>query len=422
VSQPALTVENLGKRYRIGRQVEAAPTWRAALGNALKAHWLRLRMLGEGGPGDETLWALREASFTVPPGQVVGIIGRNGAGKSTLLKILSRVVVPTTGRAVIAGRVGSLLEVGTGFHPDLTGRENIFLNGAILGLRRAEIRRVFDDIVAFAELERFLDTPVKRYSSGMYVRLAFAVAAHLEPEILLVDEVLAVGDIQFQKKCLGQMSEVAKSGRTILFVSHNMAAIEGLCQRGLVLDGGRIVFDGPIAGALDHYLVTTQKIAACPLRDRADRGGNGRLRFTALRFVGPAGPTNAFRTGQTFRAEVDYEAAGELKHVSLSVPFFTRIGQPAFMAWTRLLDSDFERLPPQGTLVLEIPRLPLRGGAYSINLHSEVNGHLADWVKDAARFDVHDGDYFGTGKTPPPAYGLVVVEHRFHYEDACVPV
>ena len=421
MSQPALVVENLGKRYRIGRQLEAAPSWRAALGTALRAHWSRLRMLGDGGGDDEVIWALRDVNFAVPPGQVVGIIGRNGAGKSTLLKILSRIVCPTNGRAIINGRVGSLLEVGTGFHPDLTGRENIFLNGAILGLRRTEIRRAFDSIVAFAEIEKFLDTPVKRYSSGMYVRLAFAVAAHLDPEILLVDEVLAVGDIQFQRKCLGKMGDVARSGRTILFVSHNMAAIEGLCQRGVVLDQGRMTFDGPVEAALRHYVAASGTHALPPLATRTDRTGDGRLRFTAVRFGTPDGPATTFLTGQDLRLEIDYEAARELGHVSVSVPFFTHIGQPAFMAWTRMLDADFERLPARGTLVLDIPRLPLRGGGYVINLWCEVNGHLADWIRDVARFDVLDGDYFGTGRTPPAAYGLVVVDHRFSCEDACVP-
>lgn len=379
------------------------------------------RLRGRTVPGVDELWALKDVSFDVQAGEVVGLIGRNGAGKSTLLKILSRIVTPTTGHAVLRGRVGSLLEVGTGFHPDLTGRENIFLNGAILGMRRAEIRRAFDDIIAFAEIERFLDTPVKRYSSGMYVRLAFAVAAHLNPEVLLVDEVLAVGDIQFQRKCLGKMGDVAKSGRTVLFVSHNMAAVEGLCQRGIVLDSGRVAFDGPVDAALRHYLAASGTNELPNLAARTDRSGSGRLRFTAVRFRTPDGPVTTFLTGQDLRLEIDYEAPSELRHVSVSVPFLTRLGQPAFMAWTRMLNADFERLPPHGTILLDIPRLPLRGGGYTVNLWCEVNGHLADWVRDAARFEVLDGDYFGTGRTPPPAYGLVVVDHRFSHEDACVP-
>ena len=411
VEQPVISVVGLGKRYSLGPPSGAAHLWKRMIA----------RLRGRATANVDELWALKDVSLEVQPGEVIGLIGRNGAGKSTLLKILSRIVSPTTGRAVLRGRVGSLLEVGTGFHPDLTGRENIFLNGAILGLRRAEIRRVFDSIVAFAEIERFLDTPVKRYSSGMYVRLAFAVAAHLEPEILLVDEVLAVGDIQFQRKCLGKMGDVAKSGRTILFVSHNMAAVEGLCQRGIVLGAGRITFDGPVDAALRHYVASSGTSELPPLAARTDRTGDGRLRFTAVRFRTPDGPATTLLTGQDLRLEIDYQAPQELRHVSVSVPFFTRIGQPAFMAWTRMLNEDFERLPARGTLVLDIPRLPLRGGGYSINLWCEVNGHLADWVREAARFEVLDGDYFGTGRTPPAAYGLVVVDHRFSYEDACVP-
>ena len=229
MSDIAIRVENLGKMYRIGRAQQRHDTLRDLIVDTA-AH---IKDWGKrGDKSDETIWALKDVSFEVRRGEVVGIIGRNGAGKSTLLKILSRITEPTTGRAEIHGRVGSLLEVGTGFHPELTGRENIYLNGAILGMRRFEIERRFDEIVAFSEIERFLDTPVKRYSSGMYVRLAFAVAAHLEPEILLVDEVLAVGDAAFQKKCLGKMGNVAETGRTVLFVSHNMAAVSNLCKRG----------------------------------------------------------------------------------------------------------------------------------------------------------------------------------------------
>jgi lipopolysaccharide transport system ATP-binding protein len=258
--EPVIRVEALGKRYRIGRARRRHDTLRDALVAGLRAPLRRLSpsvgRRSSGGPGrdEETLWALKDVSFEVQRGEVVGIIGRNGAGKSTLLKILSRITHPTEGRAEIEGRVGSLLEVGTGFHPELTGRENIYLNGAILGMRKAEIERRFDEIVAFAEIERFLDTPVKRYSSGMYVRLAFAVAAHLEPEILLVDEVLAVGDVAFQNKCLGKMGNVAKQGRTVLFVSHNMAAVQQLCSVGLLLQDGRMEHFGATGESIDRYL------------------------------------------------------------------------------------------------------------------------------------------------------------------------
>ncbi len=249
----AIRVENLSKRYRIGAaqtRFRYHDTLQERFIEWIRAPWRGLRGSNPG----EYVWALREVSFEVEEGQVLGIIGRNGAGKSTLLKILSRITEPTEGLVIVRGRVGSLLEVGTGFHPELTGRENIYLNGAILGMKRAEIERKFDEIVAFAEVEKFIDTPVKRYSSGMYLRLAFAVAAHLEPEILVVDEVLAVGDAEFQKKCLGKMSDVAQQGRTVLFVSHNMSAILRLTQETIVLEKGRLVKRAPTAEAVDYYL------------------------------------------------------------------------------------------------------------------------------------------------------------------------
>ncbi len=247
-----INVQGLGKKYILShRQQERSPLLRDVLANGVKNLFKRDAL--EKDFANEEFWALKDLSFDIQQGDRVGIIGRNGAGKSTLLKILSRITEPTTGRFKITGRVASLLEVGTGFHPELTGRENIFLNGAILGMSKAEINRKFDEIVAFSEIERFLDTPVKRYSSGMYVRLAFAVAAHLEPEILIVDEVLAVGDAQFQKKCLGKMNEVSEQGRTVLFVSHNMAMISNLCRKGIVLDAGRAAFQGPISEAILNY-------------------------------------------------------------------------------------------------------------------------------------------------------------------------
>jgi homopolymeric O-antigen transport system ATP-binding protein len=244
--------ENLSKQYKIGKREVAYNTLRESIIETVRAPFKRLRAR-DGRGNSATIWALRDVTFAVGEGEVVGIIGRNGAGKSTLLKVLTRITEPTTGRAELYGRVASLLEVGTGFHPELTGRENIFLNGAIMGMKTAEIKRKFDEIVAFAEVEQFLDTPVKRYSSGMYMRLAFSVASHLEPEILVVDEVLAVGDAQFQKKCLGKMIDVATEGRTVLFVSHNMVAIQSLCKRALWLEQGEIVEDGPVATVIGNY-------------------------------------------------------------------------------------------------------------------------------------------------------------------------
>jgi lipopolysaccharide transport system ATP-binding protein len=254
MSAPVITVENLGKSYRIGRRQHRPKTVREALSRAVGAPFAYLAEHLRNPTESEILWALRDVSFGVNRGEVLGIIGRNGAGKSTLLKILSRITDPTEGRATIRGRVNSLLEVGTGFHPELTGRENIYMNAAMHGMRRAEIDRKMDEIIDFAEVEKFIETPVKRYSSGMYTRLAFAVAAHLEPDILLVDEVLAVGDLSFQKKCLGKMESVSKEGRTVLFVSHQMAAISNLCSRLLLLEDGRVKKDGPTAEVMPLYI------------------------------------------------------------------------------------------------------------------------------------------------------------------------
>src|SRR5256884_3209239 len=253
---PIIKAEHLSKRYRIGAR-SGFTSLRDAVAAGIRAPLRRLRQSGERGT---EVWALKDVSFEVAPGEVVGIIGRNGAGKSTLLKIFSRITKPTKGRVVLNGRVGSLLEVGTGFHSELTGRENVFLNGAILGMTRSEIEKKFDEIVAFAETESYLDTPVKHYSSGMTVRLAFAVAAHLEPEILIIDEVLAVGDIAFQKKCLGKMNEVARHGRTVLFVSHDLSAINALCERAILLHEGSLIMNGPTREVTTHYLDSANKL------------------------------------------------------------------------------------------------------------------------------------------------------------------
>ena len=269
-----VAVEGVGKQYRLQHQRGSEPyrTLRDSIADAAAAPFTWINASRQPATTPDDFWALRDVSFDVGAGEVVGIIGRNGAGKSTLLKILSRITEPTTGRVTLQGRVASLLEVGTGFHPELTGRENIFLNGAILGMTRQEIRRNFDAIVAFAEVERFLDTPVKRYSSGMYVRLAFAVAAHLEPDIFVIDEVLAVGDAEFQKKCLGKMHEVSRGGRTVLFVSHNMAAVQALCSRAVWLERGSVAATGPTADVVASYLQAAHSVIAIRLRrSKSDR-------------------------------------------------------------------------------------------------------------------------------------------------------
>ena len=288
----AVRVRNLGKRYRLGRPA-ANQLFREALGNAIRAPFRALGRLGARAQGpDRHIWALRNVSFEVERGQIVGIIGPNGAGKSTLLKILSRITEPTTGRVEIHGRVGSLLEVGTGFHPELTGRENVYLSGTFLGMRKAEIDRKLDEILAFSEIEKFADTPVKHYSSGMYVRLAFGVAAHLEPEILIVDEVLAVGDAAFQRKCLNKMEDVRQHGRTVLFVSHNMSAVTRLCQRAILIEGGAIKQDGPAAQVTSSYLLSSLKTTAeRRWSDLATAPGDEVVRLRSIRIRNGEGAT-----------------------------------------------------------------------------------------------------------------------------------
>jgi len=326
MSDIAISVENLSKRYRIGRARQQHDTLRDSLVAGLRGAGKRLSSLVRGQPSDDRgdgtdgniIWALKDVSFSISRGEVVGVIGKNGAGKSTLLKVLSRITEPTAGRAEIRGRVGSLLEVGTGFHPELSGRENIYLNGAILGMRRAEIEAKFDEIVAFAEIQKFLDTPVKRYSSGMYVRLAFAVAAHLEPEILLVDEVLAVGDAAFQDKCLGKMSDVARSGRTVLFVSHNLGAIKRLCKRSVWIDYGRIAQLGRTDQVIGAYLDSASSHdAVWRAENEASNGyGHSPVRLCQVSVRNAFGrATDRFQMDSPLIVEMDYDVLTDLENL-----------------------------------------------------------------------------------------------------------
>lgn len=424
MSDIAIKVDGLSKRYCIGAQRERYQTLRDTIASLAKAPLRRLRALRSPlrpSPSLAHIWALKDVSFEVRKGEVVGIIGRNGAGKTTLLKVLARITEPTEGYAEIRGRVGSLLEVGTGFHPELTGRENVFLSGAVLGMRRTEIQRKFQEIVSFAEMEPFMDTPLKRYSSGMYVRLAFAVAAHLQPEILLIDEVLAVGDAAFQRKCLGKMGDVAKQGRTILFVSHNMGAIANLCHRAVLLDSGRVRAQGEIRNVVDEYVSSVQTAGLLvPLSNRSDREGSGALRFVRLTVnTRTRAATDAVCSGEDVELVVEYASSNgqPLRNVSVSIPFYDYLGQHMFMCWTRVVGLDYQQIPPRGRFVAKIPQFPLPEGNYNINLWCEVNGILADWVKEASTITVVGGDFFQTGKTTPQKHGGVLVKHTWQLEE-----
>ena len=373
---------------------------------------LRIGETDHGNSDGEEIWALKDVSFTVEQGEVLGIIGRNGAGKSTLLKILSRVTAPTSGRIKVKGRVASLLEVGTGFHPELTGRENVYLNGAILGMSRKEIDHKFDEIVDFSGVEKFIDTPVKRYSSGMYVRLAFAVAAHLDPEILVVDEVLAVGDAEFQKKCLGKMGEVAQEGRTVLFVSHNMAAIESLCSKGLVFETGRMAFWGNIQEAITFYLKKTQGGNLHKDIERRvervvliDRDGN---------------PRNMFQMGEPLSVLIEINTRGRLiRRPVLGLGIDTDMGQRLFTVGTYF--SQDELLPMQGNVqvLCEMDAPNLIPGEYFVKVGLNDNFTVLEEQDHIANFTIEAGDVFGNGRFPHKnkRQGLIAVNSRWKQVD-----
>jgi len=410
---PVISVENLSKRYVIGHEARH-DNLRDTLQHTARKLWRRFRW-GTGFQTEE-FWALRDVSFEVKQGEVVGIIGRNGAGKSTLLKILSRITEPTTGRISITGRVASLLEVGTGFHPELSGRENIFLNGAILGMKRTEIRRKFDEIVAFAEVEKFLDTPVKYYSSGMYVRLAFAVAAHLDPEILIVDEVLAVGDAEFQKKCLGKMGEVAEAGRTALFVSHNMASVQHLCTRGIVLAEGKIVTQGNTASAVQAYLHTARVVQGIELQHRPDRKGNGKLRFLAVTFHDLTGKqVTSILCGSGVSVRLHYESTYNGQIRDIDVAFNLRNDAGVLITCFANIQTGRPRLPihARGYFECAWPKTNIRGGEYDCALYCSIDGEVCDWLQNAFVFSLEDGDFFGTGHLVPRDHGDVLCEQQW---------
>lgn len=390
MAEPIIRVENISKMFRLG--VMGA----GSLREDVAAWWYGLRNKGARRELASDFWALRDLSFEVNPGEVVGIVGRNGAGKSTLLKILSRITEPTSGRIVMNGRVGSLLEVGTGFHPELTGRENVYLNGAILGMSRKEVDRKFDEIVEFAECSRFIDTPVKRYSSGMRVRVAFAVAAHLEPEILVIDEVLAVGDAAFQEKCIGKMQDVAGEGRTILFVSHNMGTIRQLCQRALVLHQGQLIDDDIASVAVSSYLKQMETAENGAFAEgNPQRKFKGPARLTGLTLLSADGlPVKDLVAGEKVLVDVSFESCGApIDEIRLDV--WNDSGVPATQLSSRFqghgtLDAD------RGTMRFTVENLPLPYGRYRMGAVCRSHRRLSDSVPNAAVFTVSTGSIYRT--------------------------
>ena len=420
-----ICAEGLGKKYQIGHAAdqERYVALRDVLARGARVVWRRTADMLHGravisGDTVEEFWALRDVSFEVKRGEILGIIGRNGAGKSTLLKILSRITEPSEGRVMITGRVASLLEVGTGFHPELTGRENIFLNGAILGMTRTEIRRKFDEIVAFAEVERFLGTPVKRYSSGMYVRLAFAVAAHLEPEILVVDEVLAVGDAEFQNKCLGKIDQATRcEGRTVLFVSHNMAAITRLCGKTIWLEAGRIIKAGAAQQMVSDFLGAHRNGLGPPRFERRNTGDA--LRIESVQLLVDGVPATSVRAGQSCRIRVRYILTEDRRGpISCSILLFAN-GEKLVNLWTNCNPeySLSKVVPRRGALICDIPKWPFRRNTFRLDIFSHLGREVQDWIEEAMFFESHDGDYYHSGIIPNSNQGIIFLDHHWLVEN-----
>jgi homopolymeric O-antigen transport system ATP-binding protein len=420
-SDLAVRVQDVSKRYRIGVKFDREDSLLLTLGRGLTApirNFRELRRLRVFDTKDEpdVIWALRDVSFELRQGEVLGVVGRNGAGKSTLLKILSRVTEPTSGYAQLRGRTASLLEVGTGFHPDLTGRENVFLNGTMHGMTRRDVEARFDEIVEFAELEQFMETPIKRYSSGMYVRLAFSVAAHLDPDILLTDEVLAVGDMQFQQKCVSRMQEVASGGRTVIFVSHNHAAVSSLCTRGLWLDHGTVQADGPVDVVLGRYRETIGASGETILSERADRQGDGRMRIRSISFRSRAGAVvGSVKAGEDLDVVLGYECdrVASARNVTVSLIIDSALGARVTTLSNDFTGDVFGELPASGELVCRVRELPLNDGTYIWSVKVRVGGGLADRIMDVATLTVDGSGYYASGRHPVGAAAVVLVDHEW---------
>ncbi len=404
----AIEFKNVSKQYRLG--LVSTGTLSHDLNRFWQTKILRREdpYLKIGETNDRTskgsseyVWALRDIDFKVEQGDVIGIIGRNGAGKSTLLKLLSRVTAPTTGMIRARGRIASLLEVGTGFHPEMTGRENIYMNGSIMGMRKSEIDKKLDEIVDFSGCERYIDTPVKRYSSGMKVRLGFAIAAYLEPDILVVDEVLAVGDAEFQKKAIGKMQDVAHgSGRTVLFVSHNMRSVRNLCTSSVVLENGKVAFRGDVNAGISHYMQSStlgeenKDISSMPRSAKC----TGEVRFTNIRFLNDAGEEEDPHCGKTMIARISYTASKDCSRCSMSVGVSDLYGGRIFSIPTLVTMERFSISKGDHEVDLVFPKLTLSPGEYLFGVYCTVDDRLADWIEYATKFNVLDDDFYGTGR------------------------
>jgi lipopolysaccharide transport system ATP-binding protein len=423
-SQVAIKVENISKIYRIGMKEKTHDTIGGAVIDFVKSPLKNYKTYRsyykfndvdlknpETKDHNDIIWATRNVSFEVGKGQVVGLIGGNGAGKSTLLKILAKITPPTSGRAEIRGRLSSLLEVGTGFHPELTGRDNVFLNGAILGMTKKEIKQKFDEIVDFSGVEKFIDTPVKRYSSGMKVRLAFAVSAFLEPEILLVDEVLAVGDSAFQNKCIGKMGEVSKEGRTIIFVSHNMPAILNLCERVIVMESGSVKMDTDPDTGIKAYFESTASQGNHNDFSKLPRLRNHQPTLQRLEFLNAFGtPVNSVQSGDSLTVRIHYSHSDAIKNAHFGITFETLMGIKVFYVHSKIQKGRFPDLAPSGVVECRIHKLPLLAGTYYITAGCGSQKVQMDYLERCCQFQVTEADVFGTGKTLNPKAACVFVE------------
>jgi lipopolysaccharide transport system ATP-binding protein len=426
VLAPDLSVQavGLGKRYRLGAIIDRDASLAASAARAATAPFRNFRALRSlrhfGEDGENVLWALRDFSFEVRRGEVLGVVGRNGAGKSTLLKVLSRITEPTEGEATLRGRVSSLIEIGTGFHPDLSGRDNIYLKGTMLGMTRREVSARFDEIVEFAEVQQFLDTPVKRYSSGMWVRLAFAIAAHLDPDVLIADEVLAVGDAEFQRRSVGQMRGAAEEhGRSVIFVSHDLSVVGSLCTRAIWLDHGRLRAEGEVDEVLDAYVHSVEHEDATDLEHRTDRTGSGAVRAIGV-VVSPrdGAPGKAVQAGCPIDIRIRYEAAtgDPVRELGVTVNIETLLREKIASVSTRFTGGSFEVLPAEGVLVCEIQDLDLNEGDYMCTVKLDVAGRNADFIADTVRFRVDPSTFFDGPSRPSVHDGRVLLRHSWGAE------